>query len=78
MMTRDVGADAAADTDADAGADTDAGADAGADTDTDGDTLTRQQTCEPQSHGVSKQAFFLTLGPVLDTLRRHGHCVFLR
>ena len=38
----------------------------------------RQQTWEPRSLGVSKQAFFLTLGPVLDTLRHHGHSVFLR
>ena len=27
---------------------------------------------------MSKQAFWLTLGPVLDTLRHHGCCVFLR
>ena len=50
-----------------------------ADADTDADTLTRQQTWELRSRRVSEQAFFfLTFGTVLDTLRRHGHCVFLR
>ena len=50
--------------------DADAGADAG--------TLTRQHTWAPRSRGASKQAFLLTLRPGLDTLRRHGCCVFLR
>ena len=62
MMTGDVGADATADTD----------------TDTDADTRTLQEKWESRFRGVSKRAFVLTLGTVLDTLRRHGHCVFLR
>ena len=36
----------------------DADGDTDTDTDTDADTLTRQQTWEPRSRGVSKQAFF--------------------
>ena len=51
--------------------------DADAGTGADAGTLTRQQTWAPRSSGVSKQAFLLTLGPVLDTLCRHGCHVFL-
>ena len=49
-----------------------------ADADADADARTRQEIWEPRSRGVSEQPFVLPFGAALETLRRHGHCVFLR